>query len=109
MKTIDSITRWFDNATIGRKITLICLILVIIPTLVLGFVAYTSAESAIHESIKTNLETQSHDLQEETNTVYGLTQGKVTSDLNVLKKMFYAKGTPEIVNGNLVRFFIQSQ
>jgi methyl-accepting chemotaxis protein len=102
MKTISAMTDWFDNATIGRKITLICLILVIIPTLVLGYVAYTSAESAIHESIKINLEVQSQDLEEATKTAYELTQVKVKSDLNVLHEHFYAKGKPEIINGNLM-------
>ncbi|QXO96127.1 Cache 3/Cache 2 fusion domain-containing protein [Methanospirillum purgamenti] len=96
------VTKWFDNATIGKKITIICLILVIIPTLVLGIVAYTSAEAAIKDNIKTNLETQSKDLQEETITVYGLTQAKVNSDLNVLRQSFYSKGKPEIVTGNMM-------
>ena len=102
MKTIESITEWFGNATIGRKISIICLILVIIPTLVLGIVSYTSAESAIHESIQSNLEIQSQDLQEATSTAYELTLVKVKSDLNVLRQNFYAKGNPDIVNGNMV-------
>lgn len=102
MVLLNRFIEWFDNATIGRKITLICVCLVIIPTLVLGFIAYSSSEAAIKDNIRTNLETQSTDLLEETETVYGLTQGKVTSDLNVLKKLFYAKGSAEIVGGNLV-------
>lgn len=102
MKIKESITEWFDNATMGRKITVICLILVIIPTLVLGFVAYTSAKSAIHDSILLNLKTQSQDLGEATKTAYELTQVKVKSDLNVLHENFYAKGKPEIINGNLM-------
>ncbi|HOJ96390.1 MAG TPA: Cache 3/Cache 2 fusion domain-containing protein [Methanospirillum sp.] len=102
MRIKESITDWFDNATIGRKITLICLILVIIPTLILGFVAYTSAESAIHDSILLNLKTQSQDLEEATKTAYDLTMVKVKSDLNVLHENFYAKGKPEIINGNLM-------
>ena len=102
MVRMNRFMEWFDNATIGRKITLICVCLVIIPTLVLGFIAYSSAEAAIKDNIRINLETQSTDLLEETETVYGLTQGKVTSDLNVLKKLFYAKGSPEIVGSNLV-------
>lgn len=96
------ISEWLSNATIGKKITLICLILVIIPTIVLGFIAYNCAESAIRDSVQLNLETQSHDIEEATKTVYGLTQVKVNSDLNVLKQLFYAKGKPSIVNGNLV-------
>jgi HAMP domain-containing protein len=96
------ITDWLNNATIGKKITLICLILVIIPTLALGFIVYTCAETAIQESLHLNLDTQNEDIREATNTVYGLTQGKVNSDLNVLKELFFAKGQPTIINGNII-------
>ncbi len=102
MKVLGSLTEWFDNATIGRKIMLICLILVIIPTLVLGLMAYSSAEFAIRESIQTNLETQSQGILEETQNSYDLTMVKVKSDLNVLRQKFYEKGRPEIVNGKMV-------
>lgn len=93
---------WLKNATLGKKITIICLLLVIIPTLVLGFIAYSCSENAIRDSIKLQLETQSEDIDEATQTVYGLTQVKVNSDLNVLKELFYAKGSPSIVNDNMV-------
>lgn len=102
MSKTNIISEWLSNATIGKKITLICLILVIIPTLVLGIVAYTCAESAIRDSIQLNLETQSDDIEEATKTVYGLTQVKVNSDLNVLKQLFFAKGKASIMNGNMV-------
>ncbi|NLV27436.1 MAG: HAMP domain-containing protein [Methanomicrobiales archaeon] len=96
------ITSWLDNATIGRKISVICLILVILPALVVGYMAYTSAESAIKNDIQTNLEVQVSDINDESKTVYELTLVKVTSDLNVLHNYFYAKGSPSIVNDKLV-------
>ena len=55
MVRMNRFMEWFDNATIGRKITLICVCLVIIPTLVLGFIAYSSAEAAIKDNIRINL------------------------------------------------------
>lgn len=94
--------KWMNKATIGQKITLICLILVIVPTVVLGFVAYSSAESTIKNDIRMSLEMQTGDITEETKTVYDLTQVKVNSDLNVLRELFYTKGKPEIVNGEMV-------
>ncbi|WP_373839825.1 methyl-accepting chemotaxis protein [Methanospirillum sp.] len=97
-----NIKHWLDNATIGQKIILICLILVIIPTVALGLIAYSSAEDMIKNDIRTSLETQVADIVEETNTVYDLTQVKVNSDLNVLREFFYAKGKPSIVNDELV-------
>ena len=101
MAFINSITRYLDNISIGRKILLISLILVIVPSLVIGYVAYSSAESAIKNEIKLNLKTQVSDLMDESDTVYDLTQNKVKSDLNVLHNQFYAKGKPAIANGKL--------
>jgi methyl-accepting chemotaxis protein len=96
------VPRQLKNATLGKKITIICLLLVIIPTLVLGFIAYNCSENAIRDSVKLYLETQSEDIDAATQTVYGLTQVKVNSDLNVLKELFYAKGTASLVDGNMV-------
>ncbi|HWQ65343.1 MAG TPA: Cache 3/Cache 2 fusion domain-containing protein [Methanospirillum sp.] len=90
------------HASIGRKISVICLILVIVPILVLGIVAYSSAQQAVHDSIQHTLEGQVNDMQEASKTVYTLTQNKVNSDLNVLRKNFNEKGTPEIIDDKLI-------
>jgi len=86
---------------VGTKILVICLLLAIIPTLLLGIIAYSSSSSVINEQIQTLLETQVHDMKGWTNDVYKLTRNKVNSDLNVLKQNFYSKGTPEIIKGQL--------
>jgi len=56
----------------------------------------------INGQIETLLETQVHDAKGWTNDVYKLTRNKVNSDLNVLRENFYARGTPEVINGRLV-------
>lgn len=87
---------------VGTKILVICLFLAIIPTLMLGIVAYTSSSGVINEQIETLLETQVHDARGWTNDVYKLTRNKVNSDLNVLHENFYARGgTPEVIDGKL--------
>lgn len=86
---------------VGTKILVICLFLAIIPTLMLGVVAYTSSSGVINDQIETLLETQVHDARGWTNDVYKLTRNKVNSDLNVLRENFYARGTPEVINGKL--------
>jgi hypothetical protein len=88
------VRNWLNNATIGQKIILICLILVIVPTVTIGYVAYTSAEATIKHDIRMSLEMQTADITEETKTVYDLTQVKVNSDLNILRQLFYDKGKP---------------
>lgn len=92
---------FFKNVKVGTKILAICLFLAIIPTLLLGVVAYSSSSTVINEQIETLLETQVQDMKGWTNDVYKLTRNKVNSDFNVLKQNFYSKGTPSIINGNM--------
>ena len=92
---------FFSDMKGGTKILVICLFLAIIPTLMLGVVAYTSSSGVINDQIETLLETQVHDARGWTNDVYKLTRNKVNSDLNVLRENFYARGTPEVINGKL--------
>jgi methyl-accepting chemotaxis protein len=92
---------FFSNLKVGTKILVICLFLAIIPTLLLGLVAYSSSSSVINEQIQTLLETQVQDMKGWTNDVYKLTRNKVNSDLNVAKQNFYGKGTPQIINDRM--------
>jgi methyl-accepting chemotaxis protein len=93
--------QFFTNLKVGTQILVICLFLAIIPTLLLGVVAYSSSSSVINEQIETLLETQVQDMKGWTNDVYKLTRNKVNSDLNVLRQNFYSRGTPEIIDGNM--------
>ncbi|MFA6331832.1 MAG: Cache 3/Cache 2 fusion domain-containing protein [Methanoregula sp.] len=92
---------FFSNMKVGTKILVICLLLAIIPTLLLGIVAYSSSSGVINDQIQTLLETQVQDMKGWTNDIYKLTRNKVNSDLNVAKQNFYGKGTPEIINGQM--------
>ncbi|MDH7509623.1 MAG: Cache 3/Cache 2 fusion domain-containing protein [Methanolinea sp.] len=92
----------FSRMKIGTKILIICLLLVAVPTLLLGLVAYTSSSNAISEQVDTLLATQISDIQKMTANTYDLAQQKVNGDLNVLRSTFYGYGTPEISGGKLV-------
>ncbi|PKG33824.1 methyl-accepting chemotaxis protein [Methanoregula sp.] len=92
---------FFSNMKVGTKILVICLFLAIIPTLLLGIVAYTTSSSVISEQTQSLLETQVQDMKGWTNDVYKLTRNKVNSDLNVAKQNFYGKGTPQIINDRM--------
>ncbi len=93
--------QFFSNLKVGTKILVICLFLAIIPTLLLGLVAYTSSSSVISEQTQALLETQTGDMKGWTNDVYKLTRNKVNSDLNVAKQNFYGTGTPEVVDNKM--------
>jgi len=92
----------FSRLKIGTKILIICLVLVIVPTLLLGLVAYTSSSNAISGQIDTLLSTEINDIRKMTANTYELAQTKVNGDLNVLRSTFYGYGTPEISGGKLV-------
>jgi methyl-accepting chemotaxis protein len=93
--------QFFSNMKVGTKILVICLFLAIIPTLLLGLVAYTSSSSVISEQTQALLETQVGDMKGWTNDVYKLTRNKVNSDLNVAKQNFYGKGRPEVIENQM--------
>lgn len=93
--------QFFSNMKVGTKILVICLFLAIIPTLLLGLVAYTSSSSVISEQTQALLETQTGDMKGWVGDVYKLTRNKVNSDLNVAKQNFYGKGTPEVINDQM--------
>lgn len=93
--------QFFSNMKVGTKILVICLFLAIIPTLLLGLVAYTSSSSVISEQTQALLETQTGDMKGWTNDVYKLTRNKVNSDLNVAKQNFYGTGTPDVIDDKM--------
>jgi len=93
--------RLFADMKVGTKILVICLLLAIIPTSLVGVVSYTSSTAVINQQIEMLLQTQSTDMKGWTNDVYTLTMNKVDSDLNVLRQRFYEKGTPEIIDGKM--------
>lgn len=92
---------FFSNMKVGTKILVICLFLAIIPTLLLGIVAYSSSSGVINEQTQALLETQVHDMKGWTNDVYKLTRNKVNSDLNVAKQNFYGRGQPGVIDGKM--------
>jgi len=99
---INEISETFNRMKIGTKILIICLILVIVPTLVLGMVAYSTASSAINNQLDMTLNTQTTDFRGMTSNSYDLSKSKLNGDLNLLRNRFADSGTPEIVNGKIV-------
>lgn len=87
---------------IGTKILIICMLLVIVPTLLLGLVAYFNSSAAINEQVDNLLTTQISDVERMTSSTYELSKVKLTGDLNVLHQTFYGYGTPAINDGKLV-------
>jgi len=86
---------------IGTKILIICLVLIIVPTLLLGTVAYITASNAINDQLDLTLNTQVNDIRSMTSNSFDLSKSKLDGDLNLLRNRFTAYGTPSIYNGKV--------
>jgi len=91
-----------QDISINRKIIAFALILSIIPVVVLGAFAYNEAATAINSATQENLENQVALETDYIDTTFALAQGKVNGDLDKARTAFYAKGTPSLVDGNMV-------
>ncbi len=98
---IEKLSDKFNGMKIGTKILIICLILVIVPTLVLGIVAYVTASNAINSQLDMTLNTQVTDFKGMTSNSYDLSKSKLNGDLNLLRSRFAVSGTPAIVDGKI--------
>ena len=98
---MNDITDRFNRMKIGTKILIICLILVIVPTLVIGTVAYITASNAINDQLDMTLNTQVNDVRAMTSNSYDLSKTKLDGDLNLLKNRFAAYGTPSVIDGKV--------
>jgi PAS domain S-box-containing protein len=98
---MNDITDRFNRMKIGTKILIICLILVIVPTLVIGTVAYITASNAINEQLDITLNTQVNDVRAMTSNSFDLSKTKLDGDLNLLRNRFAAYGAPSIYDGKI--------
>lgn len=104
-----NIRQSIDNTPLSRKIIGICLILIIIPVLTLGTVAYNSASQASFSDFEQLLTNQVKDARESTSMVYNVTEDQLDVDLNLMKNEIVQKGDPQIMNGKLVLVSGQNQ
>jgi PAS domain S-box-containing protein len=98
---MNDITDRFNRMKIGTKILIICLILVIVPTLLIGTVAYITASNAINDQLDLTLNTQVNDIRAMTSNSYDLSKTKLDGDLNLLRNRFAAYGTASVYDGKI--------
>jgi PAS domain S-box-containing protein len=99
---IENITDRFNRMKIGTKILIICLALVIVPSLLIGSVAYITASSALNDQLDMTLSNQVNDIRSMTSNSYDLSKSKLDGDLNLLHNRFTALGTPSVSGGKLM-------
>lgn len=96
------ISQLFTDASLGQKISLLCVILVVISNLGLGFIAYTAASNAIEEDIKINLVGQANDWKEVSGMIYSICKSNTDSYLKMVRDMYFSKGQPKLIDGKIV-------
>ncbi|MCK9580222.1 MAG: Cache 3/Cache 2 fusion domain-containing protein, partial [Methanoregula sp.] len=98
---INELTDKFNRMKIGTKILIICLVLVIVPTILLGSVAYITASNAINDQLGMTMTTQVNDMRAMTSNSYDLSKDRLDGDMNLLKSRFVAYGTPAITGDQI--------
>src|SRR5512133_1268071 len=101
-KMIENITDRFNRMKIGTKILIICLALVIIPSLLIGTVAYITASNALNDQLDMTLSNQVNDIRSMTANSYELSKSKLDGDLNLLHNRFTALGNPSVSGSKLM-------
>lgn len=88
--------------SIRHKILLVSLLLTILPVTIVGFYAYEQTEAGTWSLLEEYLNDQLFLEKVYIESTFSLAQDKVNSDLGVARTVFYSKGNPEIVDGQMV-------
>lgn len=92
----------FKKITIYHKILVVSLLLTILPVTIVGFYAYDQTEAGTWSQLEEYLNDQLFLEKVYIDSTFSLEQDKVNSDLGVARTVFYSKGNPEIVDGQMV-------
>lgn len=91
-----------NNIDLKRKLIAFALIFSIIPVVLMGAYAYQQAEQAISFEIQDNLEKQLVIEKTYIVSTFESAQNKVNNDLTAAQALIETKGSPSIINGELV-------
>ncbi|WP_370574199.1 Cache 3/Cache 2 fusion domain-containing protein [Methanomethylovorans sp.] len=86
---------------ISRKILALALILTIVPATIIGFYAYEQTSKAIHEQLNERLDEQVKMEKDYIDATFTVAESNLHSTIAVARDLFYAKGSANIVNGNM--------
>ncbi|WP_094228803.1 Cache 3/Cache 2 fusion domain-containing protein [Methanolobus psychrotolerans] len=92
----------FKKVTIRHKILIVSLLLTILPVIIVGFYAYDQTEAGTWSQLEEYINDQVFLEKVYIESTFSLAQDKVNSDLGVARAVFYSKGNPEIVDGQMV-------
>jgi PAS domain S-box-containing protein len=91
-----------NEISISHKILLVSLLLTILPVMLVGFYAYEQTEAGTLSQLEEHMNDQLFLEKLYIESTFSLAQNKVNSDLGVARTVFYSKGNPEIVDGQMI-------
>lgn len=86
----------FNDLNLNTKLIIVCLILVIVPVSIVGYLSFDSAKDAIYEETENKLAEQVLFVQDYIESTLNHIQDKVRSNLDVAKKFVLLYGTPRL-------------
>ncbi|GAK60856.1 chemotaxis sensory transducer [Candidatus Vecturithrix granuli] len=85
-----------SHISLKWRLVMICIVLISIPILILGFLSYQAAKKEIYASVEQKLREQVVMIANHLETAITLTQNKVNTDLKVAHNLLYASGTARL-------------
>lgn len=98
-----------NEFTIKQQLLFLSIVLVLIPTAILGVISYESAKSEIITEVHANLEVQAGLILRNVESLYEAAQKKKEADLNVARAEFYSQGKPYLSKDETVTLAVTNQ
>lgn len=109
----ENLNKGFKNRrrmiSIRWKLVAVCVILVAVPSVVLGLECVELARSSTYEQIEQTLEQQSLIITKDVKNIYTVVQNKVSSDLNVARATLNVAGIPYLDDEDTMDFTAVNQ
>ena len=82
--------------SINTKLIVLGLLLVLVPSLIMGIVGYNAAKKAVYAGVEERLKEQASQISSDVQIVYNLAGDQLKSDLSLAHEIFYSYGSPYI-------------
>ncbi|MDT8439902.1 MAG: Cache 3/Cache 2 fusion domain-containing protein, partial [Wenzhouxiangellaceae bacterium] len=97
-----NVSRKLTDYSLGVKILAVMMILIIVPTITLGLIAYSKSRSAIEDQVDGLLQVQIDDVVRMVDTTYTLASNALEAQLATFRHVFNSRGQPTIIDGQMV-------
>lgn len=95
--------KFYKNLRLKYQLMLLMLVIIVIPIVVISSVVYVLSKNEIVSQIESSLKEQSSIITQNISNVNYFNKEKLKGDLNIIRDMMNAKGSPEIsVDNNLI-------